>query len=135
MYLLTILLMFGSSVEMPKEPRAEQSIEMNDLSAYLERATNAFIQHDHEAAIADFTAVIEQATDKRTLLRCLVCRHLCYTFLHDQENADADIELIKPLLLIDELRAEFPDYIEGLRLLVEHEEQLTELENQEEGQE
>jgi hypothetical protein len=115
-----ILLLFASP-EIPEEPRSEQAIEMNDLSAHLENATQAFIRHDHEAAVAAFTAVIDQTSDKRTLLRCLICRHLCYTFLKDQEKADADIELIQPLLLVDELRAEFPDYIEGLRMLVDYE--------------
>lgn len=98
-----------------------------DLKARQLRADAHFILHQHEEAIADYSFVLDHVTgasvdEKRMQLRCFATRHLCYSFLGNETLAAADLESVKPLLQDPDLQADFPDYIEGLRLLVSHEE-------------
>ncbi|MES2345782.1 MAG: hypothetical protein V4494_07595 [Chlamydiota bacterium] len=130
MYLLFILLTtILPTVEQESaiEPSSAEIGEANDLFAHQHRAENHFIHHQFQEAIEDLSYVIDnlnfgELQERKTLLRCLCIRHLCYCLLNNHAQAADDLNTIKPLLLDHELQEDFPDYIEGLRFFVSNEE-------------
>lgn len=138
MYLLLLLLI--ASIPLQAQDNTGQvcihaieqlSVEIGkpeNLLKNLKRAEAWFTLHHHEEAIRDLTYVIEnlsssnELSTERMLLRALCLRHLCYSLIGQESLASTDLERVKPMLKNPMLKGDFPDYIEGLLLLITHEE-------------
>jgi len=145
MHWIIVLLVACVSLTAEEKTPAQCQLAVEQLTKEIRKRDNLlkhqfrgeayFTLHQHPEAIDDLSYVIknlmpvlkEQATqeslqEQKMLLRCLCVRHLSYSLSGEDDLAAVDLEQIKPLLKNPRLKEEFPDYIEGLQLLITHEE-------------